>query len=204
MENRGGAAMKEYKDPQRGSTSYFPLDMEAAERALIVQEWRNKKPGEELWFVFVTCILPGQELRFVYPIGGFQPTESAVLECALSQHEHFHRPPISGKAELLHVTQEVVHALTSKTTGAVGTCCDFCSQDPVPLRSYDAEDFVLFSGNMSVGAWGACPDCAALIERGDKEALALRMAKVGGADTDRGRQLAMRQVNDFFEHRRRT
>lgn len=52
--------------------------------------------------------------------------------------------------------------------------CDFCSA-PDPTWKYPCEDFILEGTHHgSEGAWAACDDCAALIERNDRDGLALR------------------------------
>lgn len=51
--------------------------------------------------------------------------------------------------------------------------CDFCSS-PNPTWRYPCEDFEVLSppfGVGSVGGWAACDECAAFIEKKDREGL---------------------------------
>ncbi len=51
--------------------------------------------------------------------------------------------------------------------------CDFCS-GPNPCWSYTATDFTVLQVLVSQGSWDACDECAALIERNDREGLVVR------------------------------
>jgi hypothetical protein len=199
-----GGELMPYKDVQQEAVSYFPENFEEAEAALMIEHWEKKSPGEDLWFVFATCMLPEQTLRFVYPIDAPPSTPvTDIVRFAQEQHEHFQRPPVDGRVRVVHVTPQLIASMLPQTNsqGPTGGVCDFCCNN-VAARMYDAEDFVMCSGRLSVGAWAACSNCAGFVDERNKEALALRMAAVGGVDSDHERELMRRQVNDFFAHRK--
>jgi len=192
-----------YKDAQRETVSYFPTSFEETEAALMLGEWEKRKPGEDLWLVFATCEQEAQTLRFVYPICAPPATSGIKIgRYAQEQHEYFQRPPVSGPVQVVRVTPELIAELIShariQEKPAVAECDFCCSQRAI--RMYDAEDFVMFSGRISVAGWAACPECAQRVDAGDKEALVRRMAGEGGIETDHGKELVRRQVNDFFAH----
>jgi hypothetical protein len=95
----------QYRDSQPEAVSYFPDNFEEAEKGLILEQWKKKTPCEDLWFVFATCTLPDQTLRFVYPISAppFTPVADVVRHAQI-QHEHFRRPPlVDGRVQTLRV-----------------------------------------------------------------------------------------------------
>jgi hypothetical protein len=49
--------------------------------------------------------------------------------------------------------------------------CDFCSGQDRPFKIYRCNDFDVEARLISRGAWNACPNCSAFIDRDDREGL---------------------------------
>jgi hypothetical protein len=65
-----------------------------------------------------------------------------------------------------------------KAKGQCDFCPNECNADMVGARVYPCKDFALpGTGNFSRGAWGACPDCAALIDARKWDAQVERMVE---------------------------
>jgi hypothetical protein len=84
--------------------------------------------------------------------------------------------------------------------------CDFCSACH-PAWLYPADSFLDQFKSVSQGDWLACGECHRLIEAGDRDALAARVAltpivQSGAIDPRRARQYATTLHRGFFEHRR--
>ena len=90
--------------------------------------------------------------------------------------------------------------------------CDFCSGGPVE-KVYPTPDYVMQQAEegarivqqvSSGGGWAACAACAALVDRGDREALAVRAAKllrVPGLSREGVLDVIRAQHAKFFAHR---
>lgn len=66
-----------------------------------------------------------------------------------------------------------------KAKGICDFCGEACNADMRGARAYDCADFPMpMTGAMSHGAWGACPDCAALIGSEEWESLEERMTEI--------------------------
>jgi hypothetical protein len=69
-------------------------------------------------------------------------------------------------------------SVTLKPKGNCDFCCGECNADMRGAKAYACRDFPLpGSGNMSYGAWGACPTCAELIDAKQWESLCDRMVE---------------------------
>jgi hypothetical protein len=64
-----------------------------------------------------------------------------------------------------------------KAKGICDFCGEACNADMQGAKAYDCADFPMESGVMSYGAWGACPDCAALIDGEEWTLLGDRMTE---------------------------
>jgi hypothetical protein len=196
-----------YKDAQQECRQmYLPDDagVDSAKRAVIYETWTRKGPGEDVWLVFVNAVgNEGDELTFAYPCN-VEPgvTVKKIIRHAQRQHEQFGRPPIKGRAQVIHVTQDFINELRSGEVVEPGRgVCDFCCDDTPAATKFEACDFVMQSGKLSLGGWMACPSCSRLVESRDMEGLAKRMVETSGINSERSWEVARRQVQDFFLHK---
>lgn len=192
-----------YKDAQQECRQmYLPPDgLDSAKGNIIYEAWTSKRPGEEIWLVFVNAVgNEGDELTFAYPLS-VEPdvTAKEIVRYAQLQHEQYGRPPKVGQAEVIHVTQDLINSIPSKAERGRGIC-DFCSSDVPAITKFEARDFVMQTGRLSVGAWAACPSCSRLVESRDMEGLAKRMVETSGISSEGSWEVARRQVQDFFLH----
>lgn len=196
-----------YKDSQQESRQMYLLNdagVDSAKRAIIYETWTRRAPGEDVWLVFVSAVgNEGDELTFAYPFK-VEPGVSVrtIVRHAQLQHEQFRRPPINGRAQVIHITQDFINELRSGEVVEPGRgVCDFCCNDTPAVTKFDARDFVMQSGKLSLGGWTACPFCSTLVESQDMEGLAKRMVETSGISSERSWEVARRQVQDFFLHK---
>jgi hypothetical protein len=121
---------------------------------------------------------------------------------AQMQHEEYGRPPMVGRAQVIHVTEDFINNMRGNEVVEPGRgICDFCSSDTPAVTTYEARDFVMQTGQLSSGGWAACPSCSRSVESRDMERLAKRMVETSGISSGRSWEVARRQVQDFFLHK---
>jgi hypothetical protein len=200
-----------YADRQKEAQSIYPLDEASTRMNVIIQAWENKPPGEDLYFVFAEYKSATQELQFAYPIGvraGRNVSERELVDYAQRQHEHFKRPAPTAPITVLRVTQELIAELQEHyKTGHDQGYCDFCGIKTDARKIYDAKNFVMATGEMSIGGWASCPECSALVDAEDREGLVRRMVEVSGVekmpdvDVKLCRKMYEQNVTGFFAKR---
>lgn len=173
--------------------------VDSAKGNIIYEAWTRKRSGEDIWLVFVNAVgNEGDELTFAYPFNVEPDVEvKTIVRHAQMQHEQYSRPPIVGRAQVIHVTQDFINNMRGKTERGRGIC-DFCSSDTPAVTEYEARDFVMQNGQLSSGGWAACPSCSRLVDSRDMEGMAKRMVETSGISSERSREIARRQVQDFF------
>lgn len=195
-----------YNDAQQGSRQVVltPESVDSVKGNIVYEAWTRTRTGEELWVIFVDAKCGNDEVTFAYPIN----TEAGisvetVIRFAERQHREYGRPPIVGRPEIVRVTQDFINRLRGKADRRQeGTLvCDFCSAETQIVTRFEALDFVLQTGTLSVGAWGACPTCSELVVSRDLEGLVERMVKTSGIRSRPAWEFARRQVQDFFLHK---
>ena len=65
-----------------------------------------------------------------------------------------------------------------KAKGVCDFCGEACNADMGGAKAYDCADCEMPMGGTSIGAWAACPDCAALIDAEQWHALEDRMTEI--------------------------
>ena len=97
-----------------------------------------------------------------------------------------------------------------KANGTCDFCGEACNADPHGAKAYDCEDFPMaLTGEMSYGAWGACPSCEAFVEDENWDALEKRMTSIqrrrfgflAELMLPRLRQMHAQQIQLFRQHR---
>jgi len=196
-----------YKDTQQESRQmYLPDDagVDSAKKAIIYETWTRKSRGEDVWLVFVNAVgNEGDELTFAYPFSVEPHVKvKTIVRQAQIQHEQYGRPPKVGRPEVIHVTQKFINDLRAREEVEPGSdICDLCQSDTPAVTKFEAHDFVMQSGELSLGGWMACPSCSKLVESRDMEGLAKRMVETSGINNEKSWEVARRQVKDFFLHK---
>ncbi len=67
-----------------------------------------------------------------------------------------------------------IQVTMAKSEAMEDQLCDFCSSQERPFKTFKCRDFAAEEGVMSTGAWLACPDCAQIIDKRDRESLLQR------------------------------